>query len=204
MGRIPFAGPALVALTGAILMTASLATILWLPDPVEAVRQVIRLTARSSLLLFLAVYTASALATLAPSGVGRWQARNRRWLGLSFALSHGLHGAAVAALVALAPELFWTLTNPVSIAGGGLAYGFIVLMALTSWDGAVRILGRKAWDRLHRVGLHYIWLVFVVSYGKRVVAMPGYSVFLVLLLAALALRIVAWRRAGAVRIPRPA
>lgn len=204
MGRSSISGPALVALTGGILVAASLALTLWQPDPVESVRQIVRLTARSSLLLFLLAYTASALATLAPSGFSRWQGGNRRWLGLSFALSHALHGIAVVALATLDPVLFWTLTNPANLAGGGLAYGFIALMAATSWDGAVRRLGRRRWSLLHTVGLHYIWLVFLVSYGKRVAETPGYAVFLALLLGALALRILSRRRSGAGAAgPRP-
>lgn len=204
MGKSSVSGPALVALTGGILVAASLALTVWLPDPVEAVRQIVRLTARSSLLLFLLAYTASALAIVAPSGFSRWQAGNRRWLGLSFALSHALHGIAVAALATLDPALFWTLTNPGNLAGGGLAYGFIALMAATSWDGAVRRLGRRRWGLLHTAGLHYIWLVFLVSYGKRVAETPGYAVFLALLLGALALRVLARRRSGAEAAgPRP-
>ena len=53
---------------------------------IEGVRLVIRATARSSLVLFALAFTASALVELVPSDLTRWQRRNRRYLGMSFAV----------------------------------------------------------------------------------------------------------------------
>src|SRR5215510_13101545 len=58
---------------------------------VEGVRMVIRFTARSSLVLFCLAFSATALARLWPTAGSRWQRRNRRYLGLSFAASHAMH-----------------------------------------------------------------------------------------------------------------
>src|SRR5579862_5883945 len=68
---------------------------------VDGIRLVIRATARTSLLLFTLAFSAGALATLWPSGWTRWQRRNRRYLGLSFAVSHALHAAAIMAFATL-------------------------------------------------------------------------------------------------------
>src|SRR6516225_109926 len=58
---------------------------------VEGVRMVIRFTARSSLLFFCLAFSSAALARLWPNGWTRWQRRNRRYLGVTFAASHALH-----------------------------------------------------------------------------------------------------------------
>ena len=64
----------------------------------EGVRLAIRATARTSLVLFALAFTASALAELIPSGATRWQRRNRRYLGVSFAVSHFIHLGAILIL----------------------------------------------------------------------------------------------------------
>ena len=81
---------------------------------------------------------------------------------------------------------------------GGLAYAKIYLMALTSNDASQRALG-KGWKWLHRIGIHYIWLIFAISYLSRAIhADPTYHVegrlLAPLFLAALVLRLYAWRR----------
>jgi len=44
---------------------------------------------------------------------------------------------------------------------------------------------------LHLTGGYYLWFQFMVSFGKRVPAMPLYAAFLLPLLAVLALRLIA-------------
>jgi sulfoxide reductase heme-binding subunit YedZ len=53
---------------------------------------------------------------------------------------------------------------------------------------------RSAWRRLHLVGGYYLWLQFMVSFGKRIPDMPLYGLFLIPLLAVLALRLIAMAR----------
>src|SRR5580700_1725543 len=62
---------------------------------VEGVRMVIRFTARTSLLLFCLAFGAAALARLWPNAWTRWQRRNRRYLGVTFAASHAIHAIAI-------------------------------------------------------------------------------------------------------------
>jgi len=165
-------------------------------DIVMAVRLLIRATATLSLSLFLLAYLAAPLAKLT-RGAG-WHAHRRR-LGLGFAASHGVHLAAVLAYAALDPAGFQRATTPFSIASGSVAYAFIAAMVATSWPAPRRWLGERAWHRLHTAGLHFLWLSFVVAYAKRVPAMAGYSVPLLMLLGAAALRGLAVRKGRQVR-----
>jgi citrate lyase beta subunit len=87
---------------------------------VEGIRMVIRFTARTSLLLFCLAFGAAALARLWPNAWTRWQRRNRRYLGVSFAASHGLHAVAIAAFAAMDPSGFAAATSAASYIFGGI------------------------------------------------------------------------------------
>ncbi len=158
---------------------------------VEGVRMVIRFTARSSLLLFCLAFSAGALAWLWPNTWTRWQCRNRRYLGLSFAASHAIHAAAIVAFARMDPAGFAEATTAASYIFGGIGYAFIIAMSATSFDRTAALIGPRAWRALHLTGGYYLWFQFMVSFGKRVPAMPLYAAFLVPLLAVMALRLIA-------------
>lgn len=189
----PFEGPLLVASSAAALLVMAAIAMVASGTLVEGLRLTIRLTARTSLLLFLAAFVASAAVRLRPGVATRWLLRNRRYLGLSFATSHLIHAAAIVALARLDPALFWRLSNPGSIVSGGIVYVFILALAATSSDRAVRGLGPRAWRRLHGAGVWVIWLGFMVTFGKRVPVHPAYALALVLLVGALIARLAARR-----------
>ena len=150
---------------------------------------VTRWTARAALPLFLITYCAGPWLRVAPGALNRALVRQRRQWGLGFALAHGIHLAALwINLTVFGVQRSWMV-----IVGGGLAYGFIFLMALTSNAASMRKLGRN-WKRLHNVGMHYIWAVFTYSYAGRIFTEDKWvtgSIATTLLLAALALRLYA-------------
>jgi DMSO/TMAO reductase YedYZ heme-binding membrane subunit len=158
---------------------------------VESVRLVIRATARASLVLFVLAFTASALVDLVPSEATRWQRRNRRYLGVSFAVSHFIHLAAILALASIDKALFWTLTNINTIVLAGAAYLFIAAMTATSFDRSAAWLGPRKWRLLHLVGGWYIWISFAVAIGKRVPLDRFYWPMAALVLAAAIVRLIA-------------
>jgi DMSO/TMAO reductase YedYZ heme-binding membrane subunit len=158
---------------------------------VESVRLVIRATARTSLVLFVLAFTASALVDLVPSEATRWQRRNRRYLGVSFAVSHFIHLAAILALASIDKALFWTLTNINTIVLAGAAYLFIAAMTATSFDRSAAWLGPRRWRLLHLVGGWYIWISFAVAIGKRVPLDRFYWPMAALVLAAAIVRLIA-------------
>lgn len=158
---------------------------------VEGVRMVIRFTARSSLLLFCLAFGAAALARLWPNAWTRWQRRNRRYLGLSFAASHAIHAVAIVAFAKMDPAGFAEATSAASFIFGGIGYAVIIAMTATSFDRTAALLGPRAWRALHLVGGYYLWFQFMVSFGMRVPAMPLYAAFLIPLLIVMALRLIA-------------
>jgi sulfoxide reductase heme-binding subunit YedZ len=165
----------------------------------DGVRMVIRFTARTSLLFFCLAFGAAALARLWPNAWTRWQRRNRRYLGVTFAASHGIHAVAIACFAVMAPALFAEATNAASYIFGGIGYAFIIAMTATSFDRSAELIGPRAWRILHLSGGYYLWLQFMVSFGKRIPDMPLYALFLIPLLAVMALRLIAMSSA---RTPR--
>jgi len=157
---------------------------------------VIRFTARTSLLFFCLAFSAAALAQLRPNPWTRWQRRNRRYIGVTFAASHGLHAIAIAAFAAVDPAGFAKATSLASYVFGGIGYAFIIAMTVTSFDRTAAALRPRAWRALHLVGGYYLLLQFTVSFGKRIPEMPLYALFLIPLALVFAIRMIAmtWRQ----------
>ncbi|MBB6093692.1 DMSO/TMAO reductase YedYZ heme-binding membrane subunit [Povalibacter uvarum] len=172
----------------------------------EFVRVVIRATARISVVLFLLAFTAASLNALFPSAMTRWLRGNRRYLGVSFALSHFTHLAALFTLGIWFPHPFVDDLNVVTLIGGGLAYVFLTLMTITSFAGPRRLIGERGWSILHTTGLYYIWLIFLNSYVSRAVMDVSYTPYALALIIAIGLRIAFWfkRRNQAINAPHAA
>lgn len=181
--------PMLGAVTTALALMAVIVAAM-MPG-VDGIRLIIRITARTSFVLFVMAFSASALWYFLPGRLTRWLRFNRRYLGLSFAISHTLHAVAILALAIADPQLFGQLTNIVTISTGLLAYGFIIAMAVTSFDRTAAAIGRRAWVTLHTVGGWYIWISFLVAFGKRALTSGFHQPFAVFLIAILVLKIAA-------------
>lgn len=171
---------ALVLMVAAILLTLG-----WSDSSLHAV---VRWTARTSLCLFLLAFSASSLRRLWPVAASGWLLRNRRYLGVGFAVSHLLHLTALGLLAVFFPQPFRSEQSLTAILGGGLAYVFIAAMALTSSDRAQTWLGRRRWRQLHLFGSYVIWIVFAQSYLGRAVEDLSYLPFAVAVVGALVLR----------------
>jgi methionine sulfoxide reductase heme-binding subunit len=168
-----------------------LATIAAVAGTDEAgIRVAVRATARTSVVLFTAAFVASPLARRWPGPATRWLLANRRYFGVSFAVSHLAH---LLALLALAG---WSGRRMVAAAGvpvlvlGGIGYAFVAAMTATSFDRTAAWLGPRRWHHLHTAGVWYLWTVFLVSFAPRIAESALYGPFVVLLAAAAALR---WR-----------
>lgn len=161
-------------------------------DQLESWRLAARWTARAGFPVFILTYAASSLGRLWPSDLTRRLWRDRRWWGLGFAACHTVHLYALVTFNRLADHD----TSTQTLIGGGGAYAIMYLMALTSNDAAMRALG-KNWKRLHRLGIHWLWFVFTFSYFGRIAdgqELPFAAIAFAIALAALGLRIAAWRK----------
>jgi sulfoxide reductase heme-binding subunit YedZ len=152
-------------------------------------RTLVRATAKTSLLLFTSAFIASALNRLWRTPLSRWMLMNRRYLGVSFAVSHFLH---LAAILLLASTLGTKFTIPATtLVGGGFGYVLIAAMTATSFDRTAAAIGPRAWAALHTTGVYYIWFIFLATYLPQAIHSLSYLVFPVVLVAAIALRLLA-------------
>jgi DMSO/TMAO reductase YedYZ heme-binding membrane subunit len=134
-----------------------------------------------------------------PGTLTRWLRANRRYVGVAFAGSHAVHAVAIAAFGILDRAEFMQQTMVANFAFGGLAYGFIVAMAATSFNRSAAWLGTKAWGRLHAIGGFYVWVTFFVSAAKRAIYTPSYWVYVAVLVAILGVKLAARIRAAPAR-----
>lgn len=186
-------GPILLAWAalGLAALLGAVATRYGVGEP--GVRAALRATAASSLLLFLTAFAASPLHRLARRPATAWALRNRRWIGLSMALSHGVHLAAIVTLATRWPAAGAAVGLATRVAGS-LGYAAIIVLVLTSNDRAIARLGARRWRALQRGACWVLWLVFALSYAAAT-ADPFHSLAVGLLAGVAGLR--AWTRLGA-------
>jgi methionine sulfoxide reductase heme-binding subunit len=120
--------------------------------------------------------------------------RNRRYLGVSLFFSQLFHGTFILSLMALDPGRFKANVASSTIVGGLIGYLFLALMTATSFERSAACIGRQAWSALHTAGIYYVWIVFAFTYLGRTIQSPIHAVFFVPLIAALAIRVLRWRR----------
>jgi len=150
----------------AVTLVASLATVI---GPLalfgvsdRGLQLAARYTVRVSFPLFLLAYLAGPFVALWRTNLTRWLQKNRRYIGINFAIAHTIHlGALTGYFVFMGVS-----PDPATLIGGGLAYVLMFAMAATSNDRSVGKLGTN-WRRLHSVGLHYLWFIFLITYMGR-------------------------------------
>lgn len=170
------------------LLVASIVAVYGTGEP--GIRLWLKVTGRTDTIPFAAAFVASPWHQIFPSTFSTWLVKNRRFLGISFALQHLiLHLPAVIWFLAIA-----TLPS-IQIAIAGLAYVLIVAMLITSFETPARWLGHQRWKILHKTGLFYVMFVFIATFLPKAAKDPiTYAPFVILLLSAVILRIVAFMR----------
>jgi hypothetical protein len=155
----------------------------------------IRITARTSAILFLLAFTASSLYQLWPNDTTKWIRRNRRHLGVAFAGSHLVHALFITATIILSRQRFEAgveRTPHAVYLVDFIAYGFIIAMTITSFDRVAKRMQYAAWKRLHVTGSYVIWFAFFIAYWRRGVTYTEfYGPFLMIVTAALIIRFIA-------------
>jgi len=188
-----FQGWRLTGIISAGLAVFLAATLIWYGLNEEGVRAWVRNSARSSVILFSLAFAASSLHRLLRRRWSDWLLRNRRYIGVSFAVSHFYHLLGLISLALWFPHSFLDKLGWPFLAAGGLGYMFIAAMTATSFDKTRAWLGERPWRRLHTVGAYYLWLIFAVSYFPRALEDRFYIPFAGLVALAMLLRIAAWR-----------
>jgi methionine sulfoxide reductase heme-binding subunit len=120
----------------------------------------VKLTARTSCLAFLLAFIASPLRRLWQSPLSLWLLQNRRFLGLTMAVSHTYHAVSFIALDVHVRGLAQPDASPFST----VAYVLLFAMTLTSFPLTSKAIGSRAWRTLHTAGMYYSWVIFAAGF----------------------------------------
>lgn len=169
-------------------------------DRVEGWQLAARWTSRAGFPLLMLAYVARPLTQIWRSDIAKALLKRRKYFGLGFALSHTVHLVALIIYLQISG-----LPAPIlTLYGGGAGYVILYAMALTSNRAAMQAMG-KWWKRLHTLGIHSLWFIYLVSYSGRLfdpetLVLGG--VTMTILVGVAAVRFAAWiktrkRRAAA-------
>lgn len=174
----------------ALGLAALVAGLLAGSDQIEGWQLATRWTSRVGFPLLILAYVARPLTQVWRSDFSIALLQQRKYLGLGFAMSHSVHLAAIIIYLQISG-----LPAPVlTLYGGGIGYMWLYAMAFTSNQRAMRAMG-KWWKRLHRLGIHSLWFIYLVSYSGRLFEpenrLLGIATVGILLLVA-GIRFAAW------------
>jgi methionine sulfoxide reductase heme-binding subunit len=142
----------IVAFTALVVGTMVGAIWIWHGINEQGMRMAIRATGRTSCLLFLSAFIASSLHRLITVPFSTWLLKNRRYLGISMAVSHTYHAIALFGL--------WLATSgtaPTLEPLGTFGYVLLISMTVTSFKASAAWLGKRRWKILHTTGMHFLW-----------------------------------------------
>jgi len=140
---------------------------------VESAHQFLRLTGRLALALFIASFGASTFNRIFKTNWARFLLTNRRYLGVSTAITLWLHFSVILMLIGF--ESGWKDTNApfLILAPGTVTFILIGLMGLTSNNIAQQRLGRTNWKRLHLAGGYAALFAFIFEYVLQLFLTPA-------------------------------
>ncbi|MEE4107828.1 MAG: hypothetical protein V2I24_00680 [Halieaceae bacterium] len=191
---------------GTLVISGSMVSALQRFDPAspEGVSQLIAWSVRWAVPFIFIVTAASALAALVPRL--RWPLRNRRMLGLLFAVAMAWQGLFIFLLSTVHSEFYYDdvyfLRDEIE---GTCGYLLLVAMTLTSFRFGRRHLTSSQWKTLHRSGTYFLWAYAYTVYWWNTAYYPDPQpidyLFYTLGLTAFALRIAAWAKRRRVASP---
>jgi methionine sulfoxide reductase heme-binding subunit len=153
----------------------------------QGMRVEIRATARTSCILFVGTFIASALHRILSNRITTWLVKNRPYLGISFAISHVFHALAIIGLIVVTSGEAYK-----SDLGGNLGYLFIVAITATWFNPTASWMGERACQILQAVGMYYLWLAFTYAFSLKLdQSLFIYLPFFISLVLAMVLRLIA-------------
>lgn len=189
-GRSGFFNP-LVTACAVLMLSLAAVTFSAIGFNEQGIRLLLRMSARVSFALFCITFIASPLHQLIRSETTAWLQRQRRSLGLAFALAHGVAGAMIICYASQYNDSYYSVTYPLQRIGGTVGFLAIATMVVTSFEATKRWMTYRTWKVLHSVCLYFICINYLVSFGRRTILNHDgwYAPFLIVLLSVIAIRV---------------
>ena len=155
----------------------------------EAVRLLIRWTAKTAAVFFAGAFVASSVHYILKNKFSASWLALRPQLGLIFTVFHSYHLLFLIFLQLMIHPVF-SLAKSISLLGGGMAYVFMYSMAITTFPIVKNRMTPQRWKMLHTIGGYWIWFIFIRSYFKNVINKEQYYVLFALFVLVLLLRLI--------------
>jgi DMSO/TMAO reductase YedYZ heme-binding membrane subunit len=147
--------------------------------------------------LIYIVTAASAVPVLFPSNFTRWWFRNRKFIGLTFAIAMAWQGTFIYIMSSFHRDYYFNdvylLRNEIE---GSIGYIFLAAMVLTSFKFGSKFVSGKQWKIIHKGGVYFLWAYAYTVYWWDLFYYPDpvlfQFIFYWLGFTAFALRIFAW------------
>ena len=145
------------------------------------------------------VVAISSLQILFPGPVPAWLLRNRKYIGMCFAVAMAWQGAFIFTMSMFFRDYYYEdiyfLRDELE---GSVGYIFLVAMVVTSFQFARKHLTSKQWKLIHKSGLYFLWAYPFSVYWWNLYyyenPQPIDHVYYWIGFLAFALRIAAWRK----------
>ena len=165
----------------------------------ESVSSMIQLSVRCAVPWLYLSFAASSVQALSSGQFARWLLRNRKVLGLCFAVSMGWQLLFIVWLVTVHRDYYvaevYVLRDVIE---GVVGYLFLVAMTLTSFRFGRQLLSPRQWKLLHKSGIYFLWAYAFSVYWWELFYYPNPDridyVFYWTGLLAWGLRAAAWSR----------
>jgi DMSO/TMAO reductase YedYZ heme-binding membrane subunit len=124
----------------------------------EGVSHMIQFSVRWAIPFIYLVVAAPAIHTLFPGPVSAWLLRNRKYVGMCFAIAMAWQGLFIFIMSFFFREyyyekIYW-LRDEIE---GSIGYIFLTAMVVTSFQFGRKYLTQRQWKILHRSAIYYIW-----------------------------------------------
>lgn len=127
----------------------------------ENVREVLRLTARASFVIFLVAFVARPAHQVFVTHFTSRLLRRRRLIGIAFAGMHTAHLLFIFYRVQISEDFALVASN----IPGAFVYLLIYALFATSFNSTTRMLGPRRWKILHSLG---IWVIFIAFTQREI------------------------------------
>lgn len=155
----------------------------------DIIRWSIRRSVDIAFPFFFFSFGASSLHFFFQSDFTAWLLKNRRYIGIAFAVAFLLHAGQIVIRALLYPEPFISGLQMERVYPGLAGYLMVTIMLLTSNNLSMKLLGAKLWKMIHRVGGYYLLFLFAAAYFPRLKE-PFFYPYIVGVVALIIMRLV--------------
>ena len=166
------------------------------------VSHMIGFAVRFAIPIIFIVFATSALQILYPNLLTRWLMRNRKYIGLTFAVAMFWQGVFIAHISIIHRSYYFeNIFYFKDELEGTIGYLLLGAMVVTSFYFARQKLDKSQWDLIHKSGMYFLWAYPFSTYwwatsnyyGDGYAEIKHYS-FYFMGLAAVLLRIAGWHK----------